>query len=368
MFTAAMFCSVSGLLVPFPSRLILDPFAQWFAREAQSVASRRDDTFLVGTAGKLLHDTFDMGDIRWMHRKQPYKLCRDNGASWDGLFSWGYSPVKEQFQSLPLLLRRAILPTAKDETDHEIRSPWSSDETLKPLSAGSNRCGIDPVLFDKVQSQEPAILEKTASNTRSQLRQPSPTVNTILMPQTFELLKDFRPMQWAKDLDYLTAAGIGGWWNPPNLLLVQIMILDITIRLIVRKGDEDRLDATDHVERKSNDNQPEEAEAERWGLPEVHLVMAITKGVEAESDEAKPADAQPLSVLQNRAPWDLDQALRLHSGLDFGCDTEEEQRKLRQLADLLKIRALFVIALLMLGPDSSDVYFARSGNVRMPMI
>ena len=42
--------------------------------------------------------------------------------------------------------------------------------------------------------------------------------------------------------------------------------------------------------------------------------------------------------------------------------------KYERLADLLSIRALFVVALFMLGPDTSDVYLAQDYGIHMPMI
>jgi len=42
--------------------------------------------------------------------------------------------------------------------------------------------------------------------------------------------------------------------------------------------------------------------------------------------------------------------------------------KYERLADLPKIRALFVVALLMLGPDTSDVCLAQEYGIHIPMI
>lgn len=67
-------------------------------------------------------------------------------------------------------------------------------------------------------------------------------------------------------------------------------------------------------------------------------------------------------------PWDLHRALLTHC--DFYSQLKPEQAELehKRLAILLKLRALFFIAFLMSGPDSSQVFDARHSQAQVPMI
>jgi hypothetical protein len=66
-------------------------------------------------------------------------------------------------------------------------------------------------------------------------------------------------------------------------------------------------------------------------------------------------------------PWDLEDALRAFAGLDWEHNPHHAER-IRRLADLLKLRALFYLAFLMIIPDSTDVYLVQKSEVEMPMM
>jgi hypothetical protein len=66
--------------------------------------------------------------------------------------------------------------------------------------------------------------------------------------------------------------------------------------------------------------------------------------------------------------WDLAGSLRKQVHLFPDLDRERREAKVQKLAVLLQLRALFVIALFILMPDSSDVYLADGERVEMPMI
>ena len=66
--------------------------------------------------------------------------------------------------------------------------------------------------------------------------------------------------------------------------------------------------------------------------------------------------------------WDLAGSLRNQPKLFDDVGAVEREAKVQKLASLLQLRALFVIALFLLMPDSSDVYLANGERVKMPMI
>jgi hypothetical protein len=57
--------------------------------------------------------------------------------------------------------------------------------------------------------------------------------------------------------------------------------------------------------------------------------------------------------------------LKSHSGLEA---RDEEPMFFEDLASAIKLRALFMIAFLMVLPDSSEVYLAQGSSFKMPII
>jgi hypothetical protein len=53
-------------------------------------------------------------------------------------------------------------------------------------------------------------------------------------------------------------------------------------------------------------------------------------------------------------------------GVDF--NTEKEGRELGTLAEMLRLRSLFLVALLMIGPDSSPIVEAWGSQAQVPII
>lgn len=99
-------------------------------------------------------------------------------------------------------------------------------------------------------------------------------------------------------------------------------------------------------------------------LPE--LPAPEVKPLPPKAPEKKPADetdASPLDV-----GWDLAGSLRRQKDLFSELGEEQREAKVQKLASLLQLRALFVIALFLLSPDSSDVYLADGERVEMPMV
>jgi hypothetical protein len=67
-------------------------------------------------------------------------------------------------------------------------------------------------------------------------------------------------------------------------------------------------------------------------------------------------------------PWDLAHFLSKQVDLHPNNYTGSCNRKVCQIEELLKLRAVFFLGFLMLNPDSSDVYLAKESGVEMPMV
>ncbi|KAK4233080.1 hypothetical protein C8A03DRAFT_39236 [Achaetomium macrosporum] len=101
--------------------------------------------------------------------------------------------------------------------------------------------------------------------------------------------------------------------------------------------------------------------------PDAQMDAAPPPAAEMPKPPKKPflgrTDSSPLDV-----EWDLAGSLRRQANLFPDLGYEEREAKVQKLACLLQLRALFVIALFILMPDSSDVYLTDGERVEMPMI
>jgi len=91
------------------------------------------------------------------------------------------------------------------------------------------------------------------------------------------------------------------------------------------------------------------------------LSRAFTSG--SDSDASRRGSTAPAEYQE----WDLCGSILRDSNLEFGVPDTERAFQCRKLSDILKLRALFLLAYLMIGPDSSDVYLADGSEVEMPI-
>jgi hypothetical protein len=385
-FVAASFCSISGILAPFPSRILLLPLLQWLRAEAHNIYQRLGDTFTKSTA---LQTAVADSSIQWLLESSRFLMSAVDEHG--GLFSWGTtSKMQRLFTGLPHAIQAEILP----DDPNRIGTQNEADSHANPIpttDGDAPEAGSRTQLRSAVHGQQ-RDPTGPVSTPHSDLNGPQPNsthvrwstppkVNTIVMPHALSLLKAFNPRQWASKLQATTRFIAAKRYNVENLLWAQIIVLDITIRLITRDCRVEQLDKPEPtiaggLERQETSTLPEDQIFKRrimggpWGLPEVNLVTAITKGWMLEDpDEKDASDTQPSrSTIPLPIRWNLASDLEEHSQINFGGDPKTTSKRFKELEDLLKIRALFVVALFMLGPDSSDVYLAENSDIEMPMI
>lgn len=92
----------------------------------------------------------------------------------------------------------------------------------------------------------------------------------------------------------------------------------------------------------------------RHGL---HIAKAIWKSSQDYEEFREDSDVHQ--------QWNLQTALATE-GVDF--NTEKEGRELGTLAEMLRLRSLFLVALLMIGPDSSPIVEAWGSQAQVPII
>jgi hypothetical protein len=256
--------------------------------------------------------------VPWLNSIEDF-LSTGQGAGPGGLYSWGICSLAELYSQLP--------------------------DNVKDIMLGYALC-------------------KTGNNKNGKDRDVKPATRSIFMPHTLKLLGDFRPHQWKYQLTGKQRFNVVKKWSADHLLWAQIILVDITIRLVV-SGDSEKIDAPkmgrpDGIHDETSKDPPDTDNAQSWELREVHLVQAIAESWRFhEKDHGKkPQDMVKLNLI----PY-------LRDSQAIQCSNEENlAERYERLADLLKIRALFVVALFMLGPDTSDIYLAQDYDIHMPMI
>lgn len=259
--------------------------------------------------------------VSWLNSIEDF-LSTGQGAAPGGLYSWGICPLAELYSQLPDAVKGSMLEYSLCKTE-------------------------------KIPSEYRGVTSATRGRSRS-----------IFMPHTLNLLGDFRPQHWKYQLTGKQRFNVVKKWSADHLLWAQIILIDITIRLVI-SGDSEKIDAPkkDGSHNKNDEkggNPTDTDDAQSWELREVHLVQAIAESWWIPDGEhgKKP---------QDMVKWDLSPYLKEAQAIQ-GSAGEDLAEKYERLADLLKIRALFIVALLMLGPDTSDVYLAQEYGIHMPMI
>ncbi|KAB8067021.1 hypothetical protein BDV29DRAFT_163927 [Aspergillus leporis] len=169
---------------------------------------------------------------------------------------------------------------------------------------------------------------------------PSSKVNAVLFPDALALLKDFNPKHWALRLENILSLSALNF-HAPNLLWAQIALLDVTIHYLIH----------------TRWHEPHEDPYTLWNNQTVAVIQAVTNSwKDSESKSANPM------------AWNLAASLTKQSDLFPQGSHFQRDENITQLEVLLKLRSLFVLAFLMLNPDSSDIYLAEGTEVVMPMV
>lgn len=214
-------------------------------------------------------------------------------------------------------------------------------------------------------------------------------VYAVLISECSALVQRFNPRDWADKIEKIVSLQ-NITFRPQNLLWTQILLIDIAIHFFVRGGFYEGhtegydlwtkevvavLSATVHswdpsVEAMKTDEKEN-------GTNVKDETSGETEAKAMDPGSSKDAKAPLVSILpsvpENEAhceniEWDLAGSLRKQVDLFTSDEGEKREQKIKKLAGLLQLRVLFVLALLMLIPDSSDVYLAEKYKVEMPMI
>jgi hypothetical protein len=220
-------------------------------------------------------------------------------------------------------------------------------------------------------------------------------VNAVLFPETFTLLGNFNPIDWAAKIESVLAFSPVRF-RVTNLLWTQVVLLDVVIHFLIRGGwhegpskeydiwTKEVTAVINAIVESWNGNYPtkDTDRAAQEAVPNTDNQTNVTEGpstshggAETNATEdpstshgGKGLRSPPQGEARSRTEWDLVGCLEKQADLTFGGDQEIRKKRIRQLADLLQLRAIFFLAFMLLNPDSSDVYLTELSEVEMPMV
>ena len=226
----------------------------------------------------------------------------------------------------------------------------------------------------------PRTVRDNIASSRPQHPRTAYNVKALILPWTFELLKSYRPLEWAKRFRRRCRDTRKSHLHPCKLLWTQLVLLDISIRLQI-KGSTQILDGSveEAIELQAVDM---ELDFNRSMIAEApSIVAAITDshrvgGIPLQASFATSSGHDLNDVDHKLDPsaepvyhhWDLHGSLVKHCTFYNDMESGEASIEYKRLAIMLKLRALFFIAFLMVGPDSSSVYEARGSQAQVIII
>jgi hypothetical protein len=326
-----------------PSKVLMRPFLPWIKAIAVQVAraAERPKTKAI-TSGRITA-LFRMDDLKFVRSRNPVWYSKDYlGMAGCDQLGWIFPDIREIYDSL-------------------------GDE-------GGER--------DKMLDRENG--------------QFTGKVRPVLFTDCMALLKSFNPRIWADKMERIVSTSMT-MFLPTNMLWAQILLLDVTIHYLVRGGFQERKmydgyemwtppvvavitavvdswdGATVSVPAAGNDDPAEDGSLPKsTELPSKPPVTAPAQAPHPGTTSPPESSSTSTQAVQTAQAWswDLLGSLRRQPALfaekegEKETDTDREE-KLEMLAVLLQLRALFHFALLMLMPDSSDVYKAGSSDVEM---
>lgn len=341
-YVAASFMAIHGVVTAFPTRSLLLPFIPWVRRRAKILYNKTLTPFRVFNE---LSKAMTEGSLLFARETSNYLMSTGIGASDGGLYGWGLTKMRDLYDAVPIEIQRAIVP---DEQQ------WA--------------------------------------------------VNAILTPDTAKLLKTFEPDKWSASIREANETELISF-KAINCLWIQILVLDIAIQFYIRGhwGFEPMRNAKEESEMErlvSNLEAENFAEIvrvynpyfnESWGLKEAAIVSGIVRAwrppnlLETPDEVTLDADIEDGDDFEDEVQdwkkldlhvrdWDLSQALYEEPSINFGDDPASRAGLNRtdmcsRLAELLELRAIFVVAYLFLHPDSSDIYesIRKEEDIEMPM-
>ncbi|KAK4446745.1 hypothetical protein QBC34DRAFT_145044 [Podospora aff. communis PSN243] len=371
LYAAASFASIHGVILAFPSRAVLHPILPWVRTRAKAFYRRHMETPLFKVSEEFIQSTVE-GRLGFSRESSDYLVAQGVGNDPAGVYGWGCTDLKLHFDLIPQKLQTEIIPQPAKwsasivlarETLELLKgfeiSRWAAEVTEKQKASFNMYKALNLIwcqiiildiaiqFFIKGQwrfepSGGPELSSGDPLRTEIWGKQEAAVVQSIV--------KAWRPSHTAAD--YIHRKAEASPQQPEGRTECATENHDD----VAGNGEAaaSPSDATETASRSGNQDSELDTEDETTTTPNISSSAAHTNGEE---------QRQPL-VFQE---WQLARHLENNENVFPGARTKSTLRKCKFLADMLELRAIFVVALLCLHPDSSDIYLTENEDIEMPM-
>ncbi|KAK3389219.1 hypothetical protein B0H63DRAFT_537002 [Podospora didyma] len=214
----------------------------------------------------------------------PSKMCRTS-ESWPTL---PHVNGKQLFGSLlgSVVAPLPVLTTALSEN-------WPQKKLLAE---------VERLFCGNIQSKLPELVNDRFDEYKDALKTAFAQcdINALIMPNILRLLQLFKPRKWVELNDMKDIRGTGKSYRNENFLWMQVLVLDIAIRLIIR-GSPQKLD-TIFTPRPLMAEEDDEGFMEAmcngdprfgWDSPEIRVLQCINQSWTLDSTTNEPEQAEP---------------------------------------------------------------------------
>jgi hypothetical protein len=370
---ASTFLSLHGVVCAYPSRAVLHSVLPWTRRRAKTLFAERSKIFVVS---ENFSDAMRDGKIGFARENSKYLLATGSGSSATGSYGWGITDMKALFDLLPQELQQDIIPT---------RGEWKVNAVLTSETAD---------LLRRFEPQKWAreVSEKGGASLGGFKVINLLWIQVLVLDISIQFYLygrwDFRPIEAAqRDVTWKDLASQGKIEGDMVSKVMDTLFYDETwgrsesevVRSIVKAW-------------RPQDTEAEYAHAAHAQQPDVVTLNSDEEEdessgseEESESDEEEggnhrdhpngnthePADETGLTDWASLAPklqdWPLAKHLEQNQNVFPGHRSNITKARCRRLAHLLELRAIFVISLLFMHPDSSDIYMTEGEDIEMPI-
>lgn len=200
----------------------------------------------------------------------------------------------------------------------------------------------------------------------------------VLFPETASLLEKFQVREWDTDLKRILIFSPNSY-SPKSMIWAQIMILDVGIHYLIH-GRWPEGDFKKHKERSlavmsAIKNAWIRATKCNWDLVStIGAENVLTFKPRPATPPANPNPANPdLANLNLVNPNPVNPNTVNPNTVNLNpvkpnLGDQIREGRVRKLANMLELRAIFYLAFLIIGPDSSDVYRTRDSKVEVAII
>lgn len=356
---------------------------------AKSFYHRHVESQLFKVSEEFIQSIID-GRLPFARESSNYLVASGVGGNDSGLYGWGCTDLKAHFDLMPVKLQDEIIPEhakwkvsivlVKETLDllkeFEV-SRWAAEVTEKQYASFNMYKALNLIwcqiivldiaiqffikgqwLFQPIENGDSGGVEEMMRR----IRQGKPISDLL------ERIDPFRTEHWGKQ-EAAVVQSIAKAWRPPNTTADYIQRKSKTLPGQFQGEAEDGNDDDQGGAEGDDEAAPPSADGDKTSDDEdlerdPEDAAATTSNTPSNGTMPNEKDQPQSLAFQD---WQLAKHLEKNDKVFPGARTKGTIRKCKFLADMLELRAIFVVALLCLHPDSSDIYLTENEDIEMPM-